>query len=49
MPFQSQRQRKFLHAKHPAMAARWEAEAKATHTKPVQPKAKPPVAARKRR
>ena len=28
MPFRSEKQRRFMHAKHPAIAARWEAEAK---------------------
>lgn len=26
MPFKSQKQRKFMHAKHPEIAKRWEAE-----------------------
>lgn len=28
MPFKSEKQRRFMHAKHPDIAARWEAEAK---------------------
>jgi hypothetical protein len=28
MPFKSQKQRRFMHAKHPTIAARWEREAK---------------------
>ena len=28
MPFKSERQRKYLHAKHPEIAKRWEAEEK---------------------
>ena len=29
MPYKSERQRKYLHAKHPEIAARWDREAKA--------------------
>lgn len=29
MPFKSEKQRRFLHAKHPQIAKRWEAEEKA--------------------
>lgn len=29
MPFKSQKQRRYLHAKHPEIAQRWEKEAKA--------------------
>jgi hypothetical protein len=28
MPFKSQKQRRFMHAKHPTIAKRWEREAK---------------------
>jgi len=28
MPFKSEKQRRFLHAKHPEIAERWEREAK---------------------
>jgi hypothetical protein len=28
MPFKSERQRRYLHANHPRIAKRWEAEAK---------------------
>ena len=28
MPFKSEKQRKFMHAKHPKIAKEWEAEAK---------------------
>jgi len=28
MPFKSQKQRRFMHAKHPRIASRWEKEAK---------------------
>ena len=28
MPFKSERQRKYMHAKHPKIAARWEKEKK---------------------
>ena len=28
MPFKSEKQRKFMHAKHPKIAKRWEAEKK---------------------
>lgn len=38
MPFKSQKQRKFMHAKHPTIAKRWEGEAKAKKQKAVQPK-----------
>lgn len=37
MPFASPKQRRFMHARHPAIADRWEAEAKASGTAPVQP------------
>lgn len=30
MPFASQRQRRYMHAKHPSIAARWEREAKSS-------------------
>jgi hypothetical protein len=33
MPFKSERQRKFMHAKHPKIADRWEKEAKAKRKK----------------
>lgn len=42
MPFKSQRQRRYLHAKHPEIAARWEREAKA------KPKRKAKAKRRKR-
>ena len=29
MPYKSDKQRKFMHAKHPGIAARWDREAKA--------------------
>lgn len=29
MPFKSEKQRRFMHAKHPKIAERWEREAKA--------------------
>jgi hypothetical protein len=32
MPYKSEKQRKFLHAKHPSIAARWDREAKAKRT-----------------
>ena len=38
MPFSSQKQRKYMHAKHPQVADRWEREAKATGKPAVQPK-----------
>ena len=28
MPYKSEKQRKFMHAKHPGIAARWDREAK---------------------
>lgn len=37
MPYASDKQRKFMHAKHPEIAKRWDAEAKAK----AQPKPKP--------
>lgn len=37
MPFRSTKQRRFMHAKHPEIANRWEAEAKAAHRSAVQP------------
>lgn len=40
MPFKSERQRKYLYAKHPSIAKRWSAEAKAKKQAPVQ-KSKP--------
>lgn len=38
MPFKSTRQRKFMHANHPAIAARWEREMP-KKKKPQKPKA----------
>ena len=40
MPFRSQKQRRFMHARHPEIAARWEKEAKAKGAKAVRPKKK---------
>jgi hypothetical protein len=42
MPFNSSKQRRFMHAKHPEIANRWEREAKASGTAAVQPGAKHP-------
>ena len=39
MPYKSDKQRKFMHAKHPEIAKRWDKEAKPT---PKQRKPKPP-------
>lgn len=39
MPFRSEKQRRFMYAKHPDIAARWTKEAKAAGKKPVQKKA----------
>ena len=36
MPFASDKQRRFMHARHPDIAARWEREAKATGKSPVK-------------
>lgn len=38
MPFRSQRQRRFMYAKHPKIAKRWTAEAKRKHKPAVQKK-----------
>jgi len=32
MPFKSEKQRRYMHAKHPTIAKRWEREAKAKKT-----------------
>lgn len=43
MPFKSERQRRFMHARLPEIAARWEDEHKARAVKrPRRRKAKPP-------
>lgn len=47
MPFKSARQRKFMHAKHPEIADRWEDEAKRKGQNAVQPGAKKRKKARK--
>jgi len=36
MPFASQKQRRYLHMAEPAIANRWEREAKREHTPPVR-------------
>lgn len=41
MPFKSEKQRKYMHANHPEMAKRWEAEAKRRGKPAVQPKKRP--------
>jgi hypothetical protein len=46
MPFKSQKQRRYMHAKHPEIAERWEREMKAKHKKK---KAKPKKRAAKRK
>lgn len=38
MPFKSAKQRRYLHAKEPELAEKWEDEAKKSGTKPVRPK-----------
>jgi hypothetical protein len=38
MPFESDRQRRFMYAKHPKIAARWTREAKAAKRSPVKKK-----------
>ena len=40
MPFKSKKQRAYLHAKEPAVAKKWEAEAKRKKQPAVQPKRK---------
>jgi len=40
-PYASDKQRKFLHAKHPKIAKRWDEEAKKKGTKAVRSKPKP--------
>jgi hypothetical protein len=40
MPFKSEKQRKYMHAKHPEVAERWEKEAKRKGQSPVQKKGK---------
>lgn len=40
MPFKSQKQRRFMHAKHPEIAERWEQEAKKKGRSAVQPSKK---------
>jgi hypothetical protein len=37
MPFKSKKQRRFMHAKHPKIAAKWEREAKKSGQPAVQP------------
>ena len=39
MPFKSEKQRRFLHANEPAVAEKWEKEAKRKGTAPVKKKA----------
>lgn len=36
MPFESDKQRRYMHAKHPKVAKKWEAEAKRKGTKVVK-------------
>lgn len=40
MPFKSAKQRRFMHAKHPKIADKWEKEAKRKGTKAVVKKKK---------
>lgn len=42
MPFKSEKQRRFLHARHPEIAERWEREAKRKHKPAIQPSRKRP-------
>lgn len=46
LPFVSSKQRRLMHARHPEIAARWEAEARAKH---VKRKAKPKRAKKRSR
>ena len=39
-PFDSERQRRFMHARHPEIAERWEKEAKRERAAPVKKKHK---------
>jgi len=36
MPFKSAKQRRYMHAKHPEIAERWEHESKAKKKKPAK-------------
>ena len=36
MPFESEKQRAYMHAKHPEIANKWEKEAKRKHEAPVK-------------
>lgn len=38
MPFKSEKQRRYMHAKHPDIAKRWEREAKAKKKKSARKK-----------
>ena len=40
MPYKSDKQRKFMHAKHPEIAKKWDKEAKAAKPKPKPKKGK---------
>lgn len=40
MPYRSDKQRRYMHAKHPGIAARWDTEAKKQGKPSVQPKKK---------
>jgi hypothetical protein len=40
MPYRSEKQRRYMHAKHPDIAKRWDTEAKKKGTPSVQPKKK---------
>lgn len=40
MPFKSEKQRKFMHANHPKIADRWEAEKKAASSSKKKSKGK---------
>lgn len=47
MPFKSEKQRRYMHANHPEIAERWEAEAKRMDEEAVQKK-KPKKAKKKK-
>lgn len=49
MPFKSEKQRRFMYAQHPDIAARWTKEAKAAGKKPVQKKTVKKVVRRAKR
>jgi hypothetical protein len=42
MPYKSDKQRKFMHAKHPEIAKRWDSEGGKVVKSQAKPKPKPP-------